>query len=38
MNASHHSLKNLEHRFHSIKEDLRVIVVFTSAEYSRKTI
>jgi mannose-6-phosphate isomerase-like protein (cupin superfamily) len=29
------SLKN--HRFHSILEDLRVIVVFAPAEYSRKS-
>jgi mannose-6-phosphate isomerase-like protein (cupin superfamily) len=27
----------LEHRFHSITEELRVIVVFAPAEYSRKT-
>jgi mannose-6-phosphate isomerase-like protein (cupin superfamily) len=27
----------LEHRFHSIEEELRVIVVFGPAEYSRKT-
>jgi mannose-6-phosphate isomerase-like protein (cupin superfamily) len=27
----------LEHRFHSIKEELRVIVVFAPAEYSRRT-
>jgi mannose-6-phosphate isomerase-like protein (cupin superfamily) len=27
----------LEHRFHSISEELRVIVVFAPAEYSRKT-
>lgn len=26
----------LEHRFHSIEEELRVIVVFAPAEYSRK--
>jgi mannose-6-phosphate isomerase-like protein (cupin superfamily) len=26
-----------EHRFHSILEELRVIVVFAPAEYSRKT-
>lgn len=38
MNGSHHNLENLEHRFHSIKEDLRGIVVFASAEFSRKTI
>jgi mannose-6-phosphate isomerase-like protein (cupin superfamily) len=29
---------NLEHRFHSITEELRVIVVFGPAEYSRKAI
>jgi mannose-6-phosphate isomerase-like protein (cupin superfamily) len=28
----------LEHRFHSISEELRVIVVFAPAEYSRKTL
>ncbi len=28
----------LEHRFHSITEELRVIVVFAPAEYSRKTL
>ncbi len=28
----------LEHRFHSISEELRVIVVFAPAEYSRKTV
>ena len=28
----------LEHRFHSIEEELRVIVVFAPAEYSRKTL
>jgi hypothetical protein len=38
MNGSHHSLENLEHRFHSIVEELRVTVVFVSAEYSRKTV
>jgi mannose-6-phosphate isomerase-like protein (cupin superfamily) len=29
---------NLEHRFHSITEELRVIVVFGPAEYSRKAV
>jgi mannose-6-phosphate isomerase-like protein (cupin superfamily) len=29
---------NLEHRFHSITEELRVIVVFGPAEYSRKPV
>jgi mannose-6-phosphate isomerase-like protein (cupin superfamily) len=28
----------LEHRFHSITEELRVIVVFAPAEYSRKAL
>lgn len=27
----------LEHQFHSIEQELRVIVVFAPAEYSRKT-
>jgi hypothetical protein len=38
MNGSHHSLENLEHRFHNTAEELRVIVVFAPAEYSRKTV
>jgi hypothetical protein len=29
---------HLEHRFHSITEELRVIVVFGPAEYSRKAV
>lgn len=28
--------KNVEHRFHSIEEELKVIVFFAPAEYSRK--
>jgi mannose-6-phosphate isomerase-like protein (cupin superfamily) len=28
--------KNVEHRFHSIEEDLTVLVFFAPAEYSRK--
>jgi mannose-6-phosphate isomerase-like protein (cupin superfamily) len=28
--------KNVEHRFHSIKEELTVIVFFAPAEYSKK--
>jgi mannose-6-phosphate isomerase-like protein (cupin superfamily) len=28
--------KNIEHRFHSIEEDLTVIVFFAPAEYSKK--
>jgi len=28
--------KNVEHRFHSIEEELRVIVFFAPAEYSNK--
>ena len=28
--------KNVEHRFHSIKEELKVIVFFAPAEYSNK--
>jgi mannose-6-phosphate isomerase-like protein (cupin superfamily) len=28
--------KNVEHRFHSIEEDLTVIVFFAPAEYSNK--
>jgi len=28
--------KNVEHRFHSIEEDLKVIVFFAPAEYSNK--
>jgi hypothetical protein len=38
MNALHHSLKKLEHRFHSIEEQFRLVVVFASAEYSSKTL
>jgi hypothetical protein len=38
MNALHHSLKKLEHRFHSIEEQLRVIAVFAAAVYSSKTL
>lgn len=29
--------KNVEHRFHSIEEELRVIVFFAPAEYSNKS-
>jgi len=29
--------KNVEHRFHSIEEELKVIVFFAPAEYSNKT-
>ena len=29
-------VKNVEHRFHSIKEDLTVIVFFAPAEYSNR--
>jgi len=29
--------KNVEHRFHSIEEDLQVIVFFAPAEYSNQT-
>jgi hypothetical protein len=36
MNGSHQSLEKLEHRFHSIEEELYVIVVFAPAEYSRR--
>jgi mannose-6-phosphate isomerase-like protein (cupin superfamily) len=28
--------KNVEHRFHSIEEELKVLVFFAPAEYSRK--
>jgi len=28
--------KNVEHRFHSIKEELRVLVFFAPAEYSKQ--
>jgi quercetin dioxygenase-like cupin family protein len=28
--------KNVEHRFHSIEEELTVLVFFTPAEYSNK--
>ena len=28
--------KNVEHRFHSIEEDLKVLVFFAPAEYSNK--
>jgi hypothetical protein len=38
MNGSHHSLEKLEHRFHSIEGQLRVIVRFAPAEYSSKTL
>ncbi len=29
--------KNVEHRFHSIEEDLTILVFFAPAEYSQKT-
>ncbi|MEW5938277.1 MAG: cupin domain-containing protein [Chloroflexota bacterium] len=29
--------KNVEHRFHSIEEELRVLVFFAPAEYSQKS-
>jgi mannose-6-phosphate isomerase-like protein (cupin superfamily) len=29
--------KNVEHRFHSIEEELTVLVFFAPAEYSQKT-
>jgi hypothetical protein len=38
MNALHHSLKKLEHRFHSIEEQFRLVAVFTPALYSSKTL
>ncbi len=38
MNVSHHHLENLEHRFHSIEQELRLIVVFVSAQYPRRRI